>query len=270
MEKRIHRGQAFASGGRVAWRRWLGLLAATALLLVLTPPTAARAQDSAIPVAVDAIAGDPGAYVGRTVTVQGQIGDVLGPGVLKIDSGGWFAPDVLVVADVPADRDHSFWTENDQVQVTGIVRVFHRSAFERELGLDLSQRVPDEWEGRPVIYASEVRPVVALGALTNDPLAFLGRQVTVRGNVAAVRGERAFLLDTGGWFASDLPVVLTAGAAQPAWGEGDRVQVTGTVGLFERAPYERETGSAVDDQLLAEWEGTPVLFARSVEVVRVD
>jgi hypothetical protein len=232
-------------------------------------PTPASAQQRGTAVELEAIVENPSQFVGRAVTVEGEIDDILSPSVFRMDNGDWFDTDLLVVTAVTPGMMEFFWTEDDDIRVTGTVHVFRREKFERDPDILLGEQSYALWEGRPVLVANMIASLRSLGEITDDPYAFLGRTVSVRGEVDDVLGPRAFTLSTGGWFARDILVVSDEGLGRldASLTSDSEVQVTGPVRLFSRVAFERDFGVDLDDRAFADWEGRPAIFARSLQTV---
>ncbi len=109
---------------------------------------------------LEEVAENPNQFMGQTVTVNGQVAEVLGPNVFRIQEdqavGG---DDVIVIttgSEVPL-------TEDSQVQVTGEVRQLVITEIEREydLGWDDTLRtdIEREYTDRPAIVAKSVQPM---------------------------------------------------------------------------------------------------------------
>ena len=184
----------------------LGLLVLVILALLAWALWATFWQDddSAGPdvgVTLSDIAGDPEEYYGQQVVVSGQIDDVLDrdDSVDADDSGGaGFVlgddDEVLVVgsnlpslAAIAANEDIA---EGDVVQVTGMVQAFDEAEFESELGVDLEDRIFEDFGDSPALRATAVSlvPVVAsqgeqlrisVQALEAGSDEFLGSRVTL-------------------------------------------------------------------------------------------
>lgn len=118
-------------------------------------------------VTVDDLAHDPDAFVGKTVTVTGEVGEVLGRRshtAFTLEDEDFIADEsVLVIGSRPTGREGELpLIEDDRVRVTGTVRRFDRAALERELGLTLSPDLYASWRGRPVIVLSAIDLTPAL------------------------------------------------------------------------------------------------------------
>lgn len=114
-----------------------------------------------------------------------------------------------------------------------------------------------------------VRPA----AINQDPGSFLGRRVTVEGEVERIYGPRAFSMERGE--SADAPLLVvgrkpwTLLQKNPQVNElirNDHVQVTGRVRKFKLSEYQAESGRHAADSLLAPFEGRPVVLALDIEL----
>ncbi|HEX2166858.1 MAG TPA: hypothetical protein VHG09_06420, partial [Longimicrobiales bacterium] len=117
---------------------------------------------------------------------------------------------------------------------------------------------------------------VTVADIAGDPAQYIGRTVTVEGDLEEVLGPMAFTLDedaiTEGGVDNDLLVIGaqtgTLTAIDDQWVD-NRVRVTGTVGMHTAVEIEREVGWDLDAELEAEVEEREaVLIATSVERVQ--
>ena len=266
-------------------RRWLAATIALALLLPL-PARPASAQLASATAAE--IVANAGAYYGQAVTVVGDVDDVLGPRSFVIEDDDVLsfaqlpvvtARPVLDRAGQPLDRALDPLSTTN-VMVTGTVHQFNLAAFEERLGLDLDDPQWTAWAGKPAIIATSVIPrprylswqAATVDDVADHPEVYLGKTVTVRGEVGEALGPRGFALEDDDLLFEDRVLVLTTGQMTDRDGRPlapnalvDRpVWVTGTVRLFNRAETERDLGIDLDDELFAEWEGQPAIVARSI------
>ncbi|MDP9374472.1 MAG: hypothetical protein M3Q65_18885, partial [Chloroflexota bacterium] len=248
---------------------WAGKPAVVARQADLTPraggPTGVGAT-------VDDITDAPDRYLGRTVTVAGEVDEVLGRRAFTIGGGDFIGDDELLVVGagelpvIQGRREAATLTADDLVQITGPVRRFNLAEVEREIGVDLEDALFADWRDKPAVIARTIAPMprvspaqqsvpVALDAIVADPGEFYGRRVTVSGRVNRVIGPNAFLLNDG---------VLVAGTAErvpsASLRAGDVVQVTGLLRQFDPAAFERAIGADLEDSLLAAWRGRPAIL----------
>jgi hypothetical protein len=117
-------------------------------------------------------------------------------------------------------------------------------------------------------------PVLPLDRVLDDPAAYLGQTVTVRGAYHEDFGRHGFTLEDGDLVFDDSIVVVTNLALEmiPGW-PGDRpreagalLTVTGAVRRFDLGTVERELRLDLDDTRFAPLQGQPVLVAHAVSL----
>lgn len=102
--------------------------------------------------------------------------------------------------------------------------------------------------------------------VTRDPDGFVGRTVTVQGEVARVLGARAFVIEDKG-SGGQMLVVASADDVMPAGAtleNGDDVRVMGEVRAFNPKTMSTEVGLPQGDARLREVTGKPLLHAFQV------
>ena len=254
---------------------WEGQPAVVARRLDLTPR--ADGFDHGAGATIEEIAEDPARYIGRRVTVSGEIDDLLGPRAFTIGGEGWFDGDELLVVSagpIPAPRGRPAdapLREDDLVQVTGPVRRFALADVEREIGVDLDDARFANWEGQPAVVATRVAPTprttpanlaepAVIPNLLENQAAFHGERVTVSARVTQLIGPNAFVLDHKLLVvARDLPDDLQ---------DDEVVQVTGTFSRFDREWVERELGLPVQGRGFEEFKDGPVIVADTITPIR--
>ena len=169
-------------GGRLPWWAWiiipaLAIIALVVLLAVLRPgedtvgevdepgPPAVRPEevgDVAPGVSMYQISENPQEYYGSTVTVTGEVSEILGSNsFLMVERFGVSGDDLLVVSSVPLSEvggqsGDAPLAVGHAVEVTGEVREFELVSVEQEIGADLNDEVLDAWDGVTSIIASSI------------------------------------------------------------------------------------------------------------------
>lgn len=137
--------------------RWFGVIT---VLLVLAGALVACGEEEAEveETELDEVAGAPDAYVGQTVTVSGEVGEILSPNMFQIDNDEVLdiGDEVLVVHT--GEEAATQLVEETEVLVTGVVHRFTVAEIENDLGIDLGldEDVEVEYEDRPAIVATGI------------------------------------------------------------------------------------------------------------------
>ena len=123
----------------------------------------AMASDQAT-VKVDDVLAKPEAYLGKTVTLTGEVEEVDSPRAFTLESGllglGKGLP-VLGKAAFPAASGlkGGLFVDDDHVKVTGVVRKLVISDVEKELGWALDPKFEAKFKEKPIIIAENVTKV---------------------------------------------------------------------------------------------------------------
>ncbi len=129
------------------------------------PKTGVAGGDVAMPGAtvtdVAAIVASPAQFIGKTVTVEADVDEVLGPQAFELDEDspmrGGVDNDLIVAYPMSlrlAPLDNK-WLKN-KVRVTGTVRAGSVVELERELGWDMSEELEADIKIKPVLVAHSV------------------------------------------------------------------------------------------------------------------
>jgi hypothetical protein len=130
------------------------------------------AQEKGMPVKVDDLEENAARYSGKLITVDAEVGEVLGPRLFTIDEPNWADLDGEILVFLPANLA-AIVREDDRVTVTGTMKPFVRAEVERELGwLDENPTFELELAARPVLIASRIvggNNDVAVAIVTTTP-----------------------------------------------------------------------------------------------------
>jgi hypothetical protein len=136
---------------------------------------------------------NPSAYVGKTVTVSGDVEEIWGPRAFNMDSGISLG-ELLVVGREPfpqvGEAGNRAYVVSDVATVTGVVRMLVAADVEREIGWDLDPRIEAEFNAKPVLIAQSInfRAGAAAGNTTatanasGNQMAMNANQMTANNN----------------------------------------------------------------------------------------
>ncbi|MCA1994193.1 MAG: DUF4131 domain-containing protein [Coleofasciculus sp. S288] len=202
--------------------------------------------------------------IGETVTVRGEVGQVIDDVTFTITDDEFFGGDEILVVNATG-RPFSFPTDDAEIQVTGEVRQFKAFDFNRDFGLDLQ---PDtEYEERPTIVAQSMALAPDPGEITANPSLYYGQPIALEGEVEEIMGANAFTLDDDELLDGGNLLVLIPNPQQTI-SDGERVVVTGQVRPFVAAEIERDFDftwdAGLQRQLETEYSNRPVFIADKV------
>jgi len=116
---------------------------------------------------------NPNAYVGKTVTVSGDVEEIHNPRAFNMDSGASVG-ELLVLGREPfpqlPDGGNRAFVVNDTATVTGTVRMLVTAEVEREIGWDLQPELEAEFNAKPVliVQSASFKPNPNRAANTNN------------------------------------------------------------------------------------------------------
>jgi hypothetical protein len=104
---------------------------------------------------VSAIDDDPDAFYGQTVTITGDVIEVVDQQSFRLGDPELMGGDDLLVL-MPAAGAMSAVADGESVMVTGVVQQFDQTELESALGIDIDDVLATELDGQPVIVAEQV------------------------------------------------------------------------------------------------------------------
>ncbi len=235
------------------------------------------------------VANHPTTMFGREVTISAAVEQIVGSHAMVVGNDAFLRGDKLLIvgaadlASLVTPGSDDPLDEEAVVRVTGEVRPFEPVALARALGLRPSDLSIDGYKGTAVLVAREIEtdPPIEIGpgdkefAISSDgydigittydltwhPDAFLGEIVTVSGEIEEhLLTPHAFLL-------GDEALLVVSAKARPELFVEATAYVTGEVRRFDLAELETQLGVDLDDDLLAAYQGKPVIVATYVEMV---
>lgn len=119
----------------------------------------------------------------------------------------------------------------------------------------------------PGVVSGQAPEAVGLDDLTGNLDDYIGRPVTIDGEVKDVIEPRVFVLGEGGIAGvggAEL-LVMSVGTPSITIEDGAELRVTGRVGRFDLEAFELAVGGQLDDTAYADWDDEAVLVLESVE-----
>lgn len=108
------------------------------------------------------VAEDGAQLVGQTVTISGEVEEILGTDALILsDDENLFAEDQVLVLSVDNLQNEFILNEGEEAQITGEVIQLVVAEFEKDYDitwdLELKQKIEAEYEGKPAVVAEITR-----------------------------------------------------------------------------------------------------------------
>lgn len=145
------------------WETWRQSGSAAASSADTTPQERAQATAPAVRgdfkamrVELDDLESNTQKYLNQTISVDGEVEEVLGPRVFTIDEPNWGDLDGELLVFMPTQLV-ALVKDDDRVTVTGTVKPFVRAEFERDLGwFDIDPELEVDLSSRPVLVAERL------------------------------------------------------------------------------------------------------------------
>jgi hypothetical protein len=152
-----------------------------------------QAQGQPQTVDLDELEDKPESYLGKTVTVEGEVDRVLGPHLFTIDERNWVDAERELPVVVP-DPFAAIVRTDAPVRVTGVVQKVPIAKIEQDWSLFSSDpKIKAEIEASPVLVATEVVAAgpggVSLRVRTGEPVGTSGTGAT--GTTGTAGAERS-------------------------------------------------------------------------------
>lgn len=229
------------------------------------------------------VADNPSAMYGETVTISGGLEEIVAPHAVIIGDDRFLIGDTVLVIgaeNLPALGETQ--AGDVTLQVTGVVRPFDRDTIEERAGGGLDDGSLDDYIGESMILAQEIEvdpPVVGPGDterrepsagwdpgtdiddIVDNTEAYVGKTVTISGEVEKLIGPYAFLL------ADDKMLAITPSRRDELFVE-PTAYITGTIRVFSLPETEEEIGIDLEDEQFAEFEGKPAILVEELELVK--
>lgn len=110
---------------------------------------------------VDTVTDRPEDFIGRTVTIRGEMDDVRGPRAFTLGDHDWILGEELLVV-APKQPAGAVWDlkalDDRPVTVTGTVRKLVVAEVEREFDFDLDPEFEIQFRDRPILIADNITP----------------------------------------------------------------------------------------------------------------
>ncbi|MGB3536312.1 MAG: hypothetical protein WBA13_22695 [Microcoleaceae cyanobacterium] len=111
---------------------------------------------------IDDVAENADQLIGQTVTISGEVEEILSPDALILeDDDDLFFEDKVLVLSVNNLQNELVLEEGEDVQITGEVIQLVVAEFERDYDLtwdlELKQKIEAEYEGKPAVVAEITR-----------------------------------------------------------------------------------------------------------------
>ncbi len=171
------------------------------ILLAASCNTAEERVEKVGGVTAQQVIENPSAYVGKTVTVSGDVEEIWNPRAFNMDSG-ISGGELLVIGREPfpqiPDAGNRAYVVSDIATVTGVVRILVTADVNREIGWDLTPEIVAKYNAKPVLIAQTISFRAGAGAApvttANNSAMAANSNVNTNANIAG-NGNGAEITD---------------------------------------------------------------------------
>lgn len=225
----------------------------------------ASAEEAEV-VAQDQLSGRADGFIGKTISLRGEVRAIIGNTSFLIEDERLFGGEDILIINVGEPITILDGDESD-VQVIGIVRQLVLADLERDYGIKLDPELYAEYENRPTIIAQTVVLAPGPGELTSSPEKYYDQRIAVTGEVDDILSSNIFTLDEEQFFGGeDLLVIYPEATAQTE--DDQEVIVTGVLRPYRKEEFERDYAldwsDSVQAKIDAEYADKPILIADDI------
>ncbi|EAW38927.1 hypothetical protein [Lyngbya sp. PCC 8106] len=244
----------------------LSLMAAT-FLPACTSSEVATTDDTTENITAEEVADETSNYAGQTVTIRGDVNEVVGEASFLMDDEQLLGGEEILVVNASGEGITLPEGTENQVQITGEVRNFVIADLETEYGLDFDPNLYAEYEQKPAVIAQSIALSPDPGDITANPENYYYQRIAVQGEVEEIRSTGVFTVDEEQLFGGEDLLVITANP-DPRVNEDESVTIVGTLRPFVEAEFERDYDLTWDldfkQEIEAEYENKPVFVADEI------
>jgi hypothetical protein len=213
------------------------------------------------------LSGDLEDYIGRTISIRGEVVEVLGNDAFVI-AGGLFNDDIVVLntSGSPVVLPGDDITE--RVQVTGEVQQVTADSVNQQYGLNLDAATFGDYENNPAILADSIVLAPEPGEISDNPQVFYNERIALEGGVDEEYGANAFTIGGAGFLGGSNILVISEAGGFANFADVDDVVVLGELRPFNLAQLEQEYNLTLDPDsrqaLESDYNEESVLIAEQI------
>ncbi len=184
-------------------------------------------------------------YMGRTISIRGEVVEVIGNDAFVI-AGGLFNDDIVVLNTsgspfvLPSDDI------TERVQVTGQVQQVTADSANQQYGLNLDEATFGDYDENPVILADSIVLAPEPGEVSDNPQAFYNERIALEGGLDEEFGTNAFTIGGAGFLGGSNILVISEAGGVANFNNVDDVVVLGELRPFNLAQLEQEYNLVLD------------------------
>lgn len=218
-------------------------------------------------VTIEYLSGNLANYLGRTVSIRGDVEEIAGDHAFLLGGDLLFGGEGVFIINASGQSLDLIEGEGTNVQVTGEVREFILDDIESEYGFDLDNNLFADYENQPVIVAQSMALSPDPSNISNNPEAYYFRRLAIEGNIATMLNANTMTISDEGLFGGDGILAISPSEAITA-GEGAKVVITGVLRPYAYADIDQEHNLAwnldFQEKIKSEYQNKPVFIIDSI------
>ena len=209
-------------------------------------------------------------YVGQTVSVRGEVVEVIGDNAFVIRRDELFGGDDVVVFNttgspvvLPGDN------VTERLQVTGDVQQVVLSDLAQQGGLTLDEETYGDYEDGPAIVAESIVLAPEPNEISDNPEAFYDQVIAVEGEIGEQYDDNTFTISQAQFLGgADVLVVGEDPSIATISDDNNNVVITGVLRPFNADELERDYNLTWDENLRqtieSDYSEEPIFIAEQV------
>ncbi len=231
------------------------------------PATGTQTTQGTEDVEAGDLSGDLEDYMGRTISIRGEVVEVIGNDAFVI-AGGLFNDDVVVLNTsgspfvLPSDDI------TERVQVTGQVQQITADSANQQYGLNLDEATFGDYDENPVILADSLVLAPEPGEVSDNPQVFYNERIALEGGIDEEFGTNAFTMGGAGFLGGSNILVISEAGGFVNFADVDDIVVLGELRPFNLAQLDQEYNLVLDPDsrqaLESDYDEESVLIAEQI------
>lgn len=206
-------------------------------------------------------------YIGRTISIRGEVVEVLGNDAFVI-AGGLFNDDIVVLNTSGSPFVLPTDDITERVQVTGQVQQVTADSVNQQYGLNLNPATFGDYDNNPAILADSIVLAPEPGEVSDNPQVFYNERIALEGGIDEEFGANVFTIGGAGFFGGSNILVISEADGFINFENVNDVVVLGELRPFNLAQLEQEYNLVLDpnarQSLASDYNEQSVLIAEHI------
>ncbi len=213
---------------------------------------------------------NPESYIGRAVLVRNDILETIGERGFILDKDRAFSGDAILAIDISKTPMALSDKNTPEVLVKGKVERLTLASIQQQYNLNLNSELYTQYENQPVIMAEKLILSPDPEDLTQNPEAYYGQPLAIKGELEDLKSYGVFELDEEQAFGGE-DLIVVQPKPRIELNEKQTAIVYGTLRPFIAVELEQDYDLgwdlSVQQQIEAEYSQKPVLVAQKIQLL---